>query len=175
MLLSVLSAVLGVAFLGLCVVAALSDVRSLTIPNKLNIAIAALFIPAALLSGLPWEILGGHLVAGLAAFVIGFGLFSFRIIGGGDAKMVPAVMLWMGPGAALPFLFFMAIAGGALTLLILGMRRAIPAGMVPAFFRMPLEPEAGVPYGVAIAAGAILAGASSPLLGGLYAAFGWHS
>ncbi len=174
-MLTILLALLGVAFLGLCFAAALSDVRSLTIPNRLNIAIAALFFPAALMSGLPWEFLGGHLLVGLAAFVIGFGLFSFGIIGGGDAKMVPGVLLWMGPGAALPFLLVMALAGGALTLLILATRRSIPAGMVPEFIRPPFEPGAGVPYGVAIAAGAILAGPFTPLLSGLYAAIGWHS
>lgn len=51
-------------FLALCVFAALHDVNRLTIPNWLNLTLAGLFVPAALFSGLPVEILGGHVLAG---------------------------------------------------------------------------------------------------------------
>ena len=57
-------------FLALCIFAALHDVNRLTIPNWLNLTIAGLFVPAALVSGIPLEILGGHLLAGGLAFVI---------------------------------------------------------------------------------------------------------
>lgn len=159
-------------FLALCIFAALHDVNRLTIPNWLNITLAALFLPAALVSGLPLELLGGHLLAGGLAFVVAFGLFAFRIFGGGDAKMIPAVVLWMGPAAALPFLYWMAIAGGACALILLIGRRSVPAEVVPGFMRAPFEPKAGVPYGVAIAAGAMLAGPHSLMLAGLYEAIG---
>jgi prepilin peptidase CpaA len=155
-------------FLALCIFAALHDVNRLTIPNWLNITLAALFLPAALFSGLPLELLGGHLLAGGLAFVVAFGLFAFRIFGGGDAKMIPAVVLWMGPAAAMPFLYWMAIAGGACALILLIGRRSIPAEAVPGFMRAPFEPKAGVPYGVAIAAGAMLAGPHSLMLASLY-------
>ena len=164
---------LSALFLGLCVFAALHDINSLTIPNWLNLSMAALFLPAALVSGLPLEILGGHLLAGGLAFVIAFGLFAFRIFGGGDAKMIPAVVLWMGPAAALPFVFWMAVVGGICAALLMVSRRSIPATVVPGFMRASFEPKAGVPYGVAIAGGAILAGAGSPLLAGFYGAIGF--
>lgn len=77
---------LSALFLGLCVFAALHDINSLTIPNWLNLSMAALFLPAALVSGLPLEILGGHLLAGGLAFVIAFGLFAFRIFGEGTPR-----------------------------------------------------------------------------------------
>lgn len=160
-------------FLALCVFAALHDVNRLTIPNWLNITLAALFVPAAAFSGLPLEILGGHLLAGGLAFVVAFGLFAFRIFGGGDAKMIPAVVLWMGPAAALPFVYWMAIAGGLCALVLLIGKRSVPAAAVPGFMRAPFEPKAGVPYGVAIAAGAILAGPASPMLAPLYEAIGF--
>ena len=156
--------ILGGLFLGLCFFAALHDINRLTIPNWLNLALAALFIPAAALSGLPIEILGGHLLVGLAAFVIGFGLFAFNIFGGGDAKMIPAVALWMGPNAIMPFLIAMAIAGGACAVIILLVRKSMSAAVVPGPIRAPFEEKAGVPYGVAIAAGAFLAGPSTPFL-----------
>lgn len=164
---------LAALFLSLCVVAALFDVNQLKIPNWLNLTLAALFIPAAAVSGLPLEIIGGHLMAGGLAFVIAFGLYAFRIFGGGDAKMIPAVVLWMGPAAAFPFAFKMAIAGGLCATLILAVRRTTPAETVPGFMRAPFEEKAGVPYGVAIAAGALLAGSGSPLLSDLFRVAGF--
>lgn len=160
-------------FLALCLVAAMHDVNSLTIPNWLNLTLAGLFVPAALVSGLPLEILGGHLLAGGLAFVIAFGLFAFRVFGGGDAKMIPAVVLWMGPAGALPFVYGMAVIGGIFSVLLLAGRRTVPAEAIPGFMRAPFEAKAGVPYGVAIAAGAIFAGAASPLLAAFYEAIGF--
>ncbi|MBU3922213.1 MAG: prepilin peptidase [Alphaproteobacteria bacterium] len=159
-------------FLALCLFAALHDVNRLTIPNWLNITLAVLFVPAALVSGLPLEMIGGHLLAGALALVIAFGLFAFRIFGGGDAKMIPAAVLWMGPSAAIPFVYWMAIIGGACALLLVIGRRSVPVSAVPGFMRAPFEPKAGVPYGVAIAGGALMAGAASPLLRSFYEAIG---
>jgi len=159
-------------FLALCMFAAFHDVNSLTIPNWLNLTIAGLFVPAALASGLPLEILGGHVLAGALAFVIAVGLYAFRIFGGGDAKMIPAVMLWMGPGAAFSFVFTMALIGGACALILLAGKRSIPVEVIPGFMRAAFEPNGGVPYGVAIAAGAIVAGSASPLLAAFYESLG---
>jgi prepilin peptidase CpaA len=165
--------VLSGLFLALCVFAAMHDVNRLTIPNWLNLTLAGLFVPAAAVSGLPLEILGGHLLAGGLAFVVAFALFSFRVFGGGDAKMIPAAVLWMGPAAAFPFVYWMAIVGGACALILLIGKRSVPAALVPGFMRAPFEPKAGVPYGVAIAGGAILAGSASPLMVGFYEAIGF--
>jgi prepilin peptidase CpaA len=156
--------VLGGLFLALCLFAALHDINSLTIPNWLNLTLAGLFIPAAAFSGLPIEVLIGHVLAGLAAFVIGFALFAFRIFGGGDAKMIPAVMLWVGPTAAFPFVLAMAVVGGLCAVVIVLVRNMVPAAILPAPVRAPFEENAGVPYGVAIAAGVFLAASGSPIL-----------
>lgn len=159
--------ILAGLFLALCLLAAIHDVNRLTIPNWLNLALAGLFIPAAAVSGLPLEILGGHLMVAALAFLIAFGLFAFGIFGGGDAKMIPAVMLWLGPEAGVPFVFSMALAGGACALLILAVRRTVPAAAVPGVVRAPFEENAGVPYGVAIAAGTFMAASASPFLSDL--------
>jgi prepilin peptidase CpaA len=156
--------ILGGLFLALCLFAALHDVNSLTIPNWLNLTLAGLFVPAAVFSGLPVEIIFGHVLAGLAAFVIAFGLFAFRIFGGGDAKMIPAVLLWIGPSASLEFIFTMALVGGACALIIVLVRNTVPAAVLPGPIRAPFEEKAGVPYGVAIAAGAFVASPGSPFL-----------
>ena len=155
---------LGCVFLALCLFAALSDINRLIIPNWLNLSLAVLFVPAALVSGLPLEIIGGHIVVALCSFVIAFGLFAFNIFGGGDAKMIPAVMLWIGPNTAIEFLYIMAIAGGAFAVVILLVRKMMPIEVVPGAMRAPFEEDAGVPYGVAIAAGVFAAGGGSPFL-----------
>lgn len=160
--------VLGGMFLSLCVLAALFDVNQLRIPNWLNLLIAGLFVPAAAVSGVSPEMIGGHLMAGGLALLISAGLFALRVFGGGDAKMIPGVVLWLGPEAALPFTLKMVIVGGLCALLILIVRRFMPAEAIPGPVRAPFEPQAGVPYAVAIAAGAILTGAASPLLAELY-------
>lgn len=164
----------ALAFLALCLFAAMKDINSHTIPNWLNLAIAGLFLPAAAVSGIPLEIIGGHLLAAGLAFVVAFGLFSLRVFGGGDAKMIPAVMLWLGPAAAMPFLFWMAIAGGACALLILAVRKTIPVEYVPGPVRAPFQPAAGVPYGVAITTGVLVAATHSPFLSGTLSLIGVH-
>ena len=164
MIAQIILTVCASACLGLCVVAALTDINRLTIPNWLNISIAVLFVPAAFASGVPLEILGGHVMAAGLAFVIGFGLFAFRIFGGGDAKMIPAVMLWVGPMGTMEFLYVMGIVGGVLAVIVYLVRKTIPVIIVPGPVRAAFDENGGVPYGVAIAAGAILAGGASPLL-----------
>ena len=159
--------ILGGVFLALCVFAAMHDVNRLTIPNWLNLMLAGLFVPAAAISGVPMEIIGGHLMVAALAFMVAFGLFAFNIFGGGDAKMIPAVMLWLGPDAGITFIFVMALAGGAFALLILSVRRLMPAAALPGLIRAPFEENAGVPYGVAIAAGVLVAAPASPFLANL--------
>ncbi len=156
--------ILAGLFLALCLLAAIHDVNRLTIPNWLNLSIAGLFVPAAAVSGLPLEMLGGHLMVAALAFLIAFGLFAFNIVGGGDAKMIPAVMLWLGPSASMEFLFTMAVTGGLCAMVILLVRQTIPAAVVPGPIRAPFEEKAGVPYGVAIAAGVFMASPVSPIL-----------
>lgn len=160
---TMISSIFSLAFIGLCLQAAAKDVRTLTIPNWMNISIAALFLPAALVGGLGLSLTGWHLLAGLIAFVVSFGLFAVGAYGGGDAKMIPAVILWMGPEGILPFLFGMALAGGLLSIVLVLARKAVPADIAPGFARSVLASDAGIPYGVAIAAGAIYALPHSPL------------
>jgi len=156
--------IFGTAFIVLCAQAAMKDITSLTIPNWINGALALLFLPAAFAAGLGWSATGAHLLLGLTAFVLSFGLFSVGLFGGGDAKMIPAVLLWIGPAGVLDFLFGMALGGGALALVLLGARKAVPAELAPSFAQRVLSDEAGIPYGVAIAGGALLAMPASPIL-----------
>jgi prepilin peptidase CpaA len=124
------------------VAAAISDIRSRTIANGLNAAIAILAVPYWFATGLiPWPEMamqGGFAAIVFAVFV---GLYMVGGMGGGDVKMIGAVALWVPPMLLLPMLMIMAIGGG---LLSLGM-------LVEQKWRGRAEPPE-VPYGVAIAA-----------------------
>ena len=151
-------------FLSLCIYAALRDVETLTITNGLNLAIAFLFFPAIIIAAPGWDVFGAHMMAGAIAFLVSIFLFAFGVFGGGDAKMIPGVMLWLGPAATMPFLMAMAVIGGGLAVCVILARKLVPAHAVPGFAAETLQAGNGVPYGVAIAGGAIYAAPLSPLL-----------
>ena len=153
----------GVFFL-LCAFASMKDMSSLTIPNWVNAGIALAFFPAALFVDITFATFGFHLLTGLIAFIICFVLFSVGAFGGGDAKMIPAVALWLGPLGIYPFLIGTTIAGGVLALAVLGARKSIPQAFAPGFVRATMQEGNGVPYGVAISVGAVFGGFSSPFL-----------
>ena len=138
-----LMAVLGL----LMIAAAISDLRSRTISNELNAAIALLAIPFWIASGLAvWPDMPIQFGAAFAVFLVFAGLFAIGAMGGGDVKMIGAVMLWIPLSLFLPMLTVMAVGGGILSavmLIHLKIRRS----------EKPVE----VPYGVAIAAAGLWA------------------
>jgi prepilin peptidase CpaA len=144
------------AFAGLLIYAACSDIASLTIPNWVSIALAALFVPLALILHMPLGQIGVHLLFGFALLAVGFFLFQANIIGGGDAKLLAGAAVWTGFPAFITFLFWTALAGGVIALALLGARKWIArAESRPAFVNRLLTPESGVPYGVAIMLGGL--------------------
>lgn len=145
-------------FPALAIVAALKDVTSYTIPNWISLALIVAFVPAAAVSGASLPAIGLCLATGFVALLMGMGMFAAGWIGGGDAKIFAAAALWIGWPAAVPFMLATGLAGGALTMGILALRSGwvepILAGS-PAWLRK-LGTEGGdIPYGVAIAAGAL--------------------
>ena len=117
------------------------DLRSRTIPNKLNLAVVLLAIPFWWASGLDlWPDVA--LQIGLAALVFALFTVAFAIgaMGGGDVKLLGALSLWIPGGALLPLIVLMSLAGGALTVaMIIRQRLAQKKGQLE------------IPYGVAIA------------------------
>jgi prepilin peptidase CpaA len=146
--------------------AAKSDIESMTIPNRLTLGLAAAFVPVALLAGLGWEGWVLHLGLGAAGLVLGMVLFAFRLMGGGDAKLIAAAALWMGLDGFIALLIYTALAGGALTLAILGARKLYGhyAGVLPANLGRHLQEKGDIPYGVAICIGGLFAIPHSDLL-----------
>lgn len=152
------------AYAGLVLFAACSDASRLIIPNWVSIALAAIFPFAALMGGAPLAEIGLHFVFGFGVLALGFVLFQFNIIGGGDAKLLAAVSIWTGFTAFMPFILWTAIAGGVMALTLLTARQLIPVGTYPTFVEHLLKKQNGIPYGVAIMIGALMAIPSLPYL-----------
>ena len=134
---------LGLA--ALLIVAAVIDVRTFTISNRLNLTVALgapLYWMSVALS--PWPGMAIQLAAGGLVFILLAGAFYAGMMGGGDVKLASALALWFPPAGTIKFLVFMSVAGGVLTLGILAWHRAQ---------RREGRPE--IPYGVAIAFGAL--------------------
>lgn len=145
------------AFSGLLLVAACSDVATMTIPNWVCATLAALFPLAALIAGVPLATIGLHLLWGFAILAIGFLLFQIQIFGGGDAKLIAAAAVWTGFAAFGSFIMWTALAGGVMALVLLVTRKRMkPADTRPAFVNRLLKLRGGVPYGVAIMTGGLM-------------------
>jgi prepilin peptidase CpaA len=108
--------VIAILVLALLLVATVCDLRTREIPDWISIAIALIALGSSALGwlgiGLGWVLAGG-----LLGLTIGFTLFQFAQLGGGDAKLIAALGLLVGPVGLLIMLFGMAVAGGVLSLL----------------------------------------------------------
>ncbi len=146
--------------------AAVTDLLSMTIPNRLSAAAVIAFFVLAPLAGMAWPAIGMSLVAALAVFTVCFTLFAFNIMGGGDAKLLTAASLWFGfDPSLLVFLVLVAYAGGGVTLLFLFLRSQ---SMTVLAMGIPLPAsvvsEKKVPYGIAIALGGYLSFQDAPIV-----------
>ncbi len=152
----VIAAVFLYGAIALLVAAALWDAVTLTIPNYLVLAVAALYIASRTVSFDLSDILF-DLLAGLIVFVVCFGLFALGLLGGGDAKLAPGAALWTGFGGLLEFVVAMTLAGGVLAIALLAVRGGLrAAGAAQDNLPVVLQWASPVPYGIAISAGAIL-------------------
>ena len=130
------------------------DFFTMTIPNKISLALVAAFVVAAVAVQAPIDQVMIHVGVGVAALVVGFGLFALNLLGGGDAKLMAAGAMWMGYDLALPYVAYITIFGGVLSLIILGYRRFVPvhAMSLPGWAVRLHTNGGGIPYGIAIAA-----------------------
>ncbi len=146
--------------------AAATDLLTMRIPNLLSLGLCAAFLVVGPVAGLTWQELLGHVAAGSLMLLVGIFLFSLGWAGGGDAKLLAAASLWLGFEPLVPFLSYVAIFGGALAIAILAYR-SVPAGALPLpGWAARLHAKGGaIPYGVAIAAGALT----------IYPSTGWYA
>ena len=161
-----IAAVIMVVFPFAMIFAALSDVFTMTIGNRISAVLIGSFLLVAPFIGLTWSDFGLHLGAFALVLTVTFGLFATGTMGGGDAKLLASTSLWMGFGPALlNYLLIATVAGGVFTLFLIFFRKstfAVYAGEVPILRRVIDEKD--IPYGVALALGGLLAFPESPAM-----------
>ncbi len=145
-------------FPALMAFAAASDLFTMTISNRVSLALVAAFLLLAPLTGMGVEQILYHFGAGAIVLVVAFGCFAMGWMGGGDAKILAAASLWFGFSYLVSYLLYASVFGGALTLLLLQFRQwplpYILAGQ-PWLLRLHAK-ETGIPYGIALAIGALM-------------------
>jgi prepilin peptidase CpaA len=132
-------------FPALMAFAAASDLFTMTISNRVSLALVAGFLALAVLSGLGFYDILSHIGAGVTVLTVAFACFAMGWVGGGDAKVAAAAALWFGFGHLLGYLVYASLFGGALTLF---------AGQ--AWLLKLHAKESGIPYGIALAIGALV-------------------
>jgi prepilin peptidase CpaA len=126
------------------VAAAIIDIRTYTISNRLNLAVALLAPLYWVSIGMGIAEIGIQVAVAVGVFVLLAIAFYLRMMGGGDVKLASAIALWFAPQGTLRFLIYMSVAGGVLTLAVVGLHK---------LRKKEGKPE--IPYGVAIAFGAL--------------------
>ena len=145
--------------------AAFTDLFSMTIPNRIPLAVLAAFPIAAYMAGLPLADIGMHVLAAALVFAVCLALFAANVMGGGDAKLLTACAVWFGINMSLlEFAVYVSFIGGLLTVAIVVLR-----SQAQAIHAMGIDLPGSVlmakkiTYGIAIAIGGFLAYPSSPV------------
>jgi prepilin peptidase CpaA len=144
--------------------AAAMDVLTMTIPNRISLALIVGFFVLAPFAGLNMQTFLMHLTVGFAMLLVGVALFSGGLVGGGDAKLLAAGALWVGAEHLTIYLAGVALVGGVLSLTVLAYRHLLPIENLPlpGWAKNLHAKESGIPYGVAIAGGALLVYPTTP-------------
>jgi prepilin peptidase CpaA len=118
-----------------------------------------------------WRDWLSHFGAAGAVLAGGAVLFAFKKMGGGDVKLITAVAFWAGFEYVGELILYITLAGGALAIGLIIVRRVLfgvmAAANTPSKLKVPrvLLTGAPVPYGLAIAPSAIFIGTKLPQLG----------
>lgn len=132
-----------------------SDLTRYEIPNRLSLAVLAGFL--LLLPSLPFSVFVTHMSAGLAVLVTAAVLFFAGLWGGGDVKLIAAASVWIGWSELAAFLLLTALIGMVLALVLLAARRYLAdRDSHGRWYCRLLSRGEGIPYGVAIAAAALV-------------------
>jgi prepilin peptidase CpaA len=144
-------------FPALMAFAAASDLLTMTISNRVSLALMAGFLVLAVLSGMGLTDILSHVGAGAAVLAVAFACFAMGWVGGGDAKVAAAAALWFGFGHLMNYLLYASLFGGALTLLLIQFRQwPLASPLTGQAWLLKLHAkESGIPYGIALAIGAL--------------------
>lgn len=145
-----LAAIVALIALVAVIAAAIADIRHFEIPDGLSITILTTApVYGIITPGFDWL---SHLAATAIMFAVGLFIFARGWFGGGDVKLLVAIAAWTGLGGLPVQLVGVALAGGVVAfILVIGRRASAGFTSVPRIF----QPDAPVPYAVAIAGGTI--------------------
>ena len=146
---------LALILCALLATAAIEDAVRLRISNYISGAIVAGAIAAAVIAGLDLS-LWQNLVVFFGLLIVGTPMFALGMMGGGDIKLLAATGLWFDLQGALLMIVSVFIAGGLLALLLL-VTRLVNWSEATRQRVVALKRGGGIPYGIAIAGGAVLA------------------
>jgi prepilin peptidase CpaA len=130
------------AILLLLILAAVTDLKDRIIPNEIVVAIASIGVAMGLI--LQPELLWQRLLTAFAVFCV-LGIFShYRIIGGGDLKLISAVSLLVPPDRVGLLLIEIALAGGVLSCIYIASQHAVRKRGAPLAARDVASPRSGL-------------------------------
>jgi prepilin peptidase CpaA len=138
--------------------AASSDLVTMTISNRITLALVGGFVAMAFMSGMsPSDVLA-HVGAAATVLAVTFLFFARGWIGGGDAKLATATALWFGFDHLMVYVLYASIFGGVLTLAMIRFRlMPLPQMLADQEWVKRLHRlDGGVPYGIALAAAALV-------------------
>lgn len=152
----ILAFIIVVIFTSTMIMAAFKDASTMTIPNWISLALILGFF---IIIPFVWPGLsefGIHILVGLIFFLVGFAMFAFGWLGGGDAKLMAATALWWQWSDAILYVLYTTIFGFILAIILLIGRRFIPVRILTAPWAYKMfKDEKKMPYGLALAAGAL--------------------
>ncbi len=141
------------------VFAAVSDLLSMSIANRVSVLLAVTFAVIAPMTDMDWQTYGWHFAAGGLVLCVTFALFAIGAMGGGDAKLLAATSLWFGMSMELvSYLTTTAYLGGILAIAVLLLRKSPLVVFVSEnpFLRNLANPKVGIPYGITLGIGGLL-------------------
>lgn len=149
--------------------AASSDLLTMRISNNVPLILVAGFAILCLVLGLSWSTVTNHVAASALVLLVSFGMFARGWIGGGDAKLAAATALWLGWSHLMDYLLIASIFGGLLTLFLLQFRKwPLPEVLArQAWVDRLHRAGGGIPYGIALAAAALVVFPETPWMKGL--------
>lgn len=135
------------------ILSAAMDLFTMTISNRIALALVGGFFALSVVVGLPLEDVVRHVGAGFSMLVLVFLMFWAGWIGGGDAKLFAATALWLGWEHLFNYAVLLSIFGGILTILLLVARsRPLPRMLREEDWAIRLhKPRGDIPYGIALA------------------------
>ncbi|HUE46763.1 MAG TPA: prepilin peptidase [Aestuariivirgaceae bacterium] len=156
-------------FAAAMIYSAMQDVLTMTVSDRVVIALLIGFPILAPLSGWTLEDIGWSVAVAMMTFFLGVAFFAAGWIGGGDGKLATVTVLWVGADSALDLVAYTTLLGGACAIGLLLFRTLTlsPASQQTGWIARLHAPSTGIPYAVAIGLAALSVLPGTPWMGAL--------